>query len=221
MGGLLLAAGAIQYVVAMAVTQLGWTTPYSLRHNDMSDLGAVYCGYSPAGSEMYLCSPWHVLFNVSVATMGVLLIASAILLFRDFPRHWATTVGFITFAVAGAGSVGVGLNPEDVRLPAHVVSAALAFFGGNLALLFIGAAMGRSDRWRKYQVYTIASGLFGLTAFGLFAAKAWGPVGMGGMERLIILPLLLWAVVVGVSLIRTPVPKERPNAAPDLAPGAG
>ena len=47
-GGLLWVVAAIQFVIGMIVTQLGWTTSYSLITNYISDLGAVNCGYWPA-----------------------------------------------------------------------------------------------------------------------------------------------------------------------------
>ena len=48
------------------------------------------------------------------------------------------------------------------------------------------------------------SGLVGLVAFVLFEAKTWGPLGVGGMERLIVAPVLLWALVAGIHLVRIP-----------------
>src|SRR5262249_42958112 len=48
-----------QFFVAQLAVQWSWTTPFSLKNNFISDLGNTACGFYPAGSTMYVCSPWH------------------------------------------------------------------------------------------------------------------------------------------------------------------
>ena len=38
-------------------------------------------------------------------------------------------------------------------------------------------------------------------ALGLFGLKAYGPLYVGGMERLVVAPVLLWAILVGVAVL--------------------
>lgn len=203
-GAILLLVGSVQFVIAMAITQLGWTVHYSLLTNYISDLGAVNCGYFPTTSAHYVCSPWHLVFDVSIVVMGVLLALAVLLIRTAFPPRGARSVGLGMLLLASIGAIGVGLFPEDVNGTAHVISAVLAFLLGNLALIVLGFAMFRDTRWDGFRAYTMFSGLIGLIALFLYLGHAWGPLGLGGMERLIIAPLLLWAVVVGIHLARIP-----------------
>lgn len=195
---------AVQFVVAMAVAQLGWTTPYSLDKNVMSDLGNTACGPWPTSSSHYVCSPWHLVFDGSVIVLGLLTILGVLLVRTAFPAKSSRSVGLGLLAISGLGSMGVGLFPENVHLGLHVIFALLAFVGGNLALLVLGFAMFRDTRWDGYRAYTIFSGLVGLVALILYVAGADLGLGAGGMERLIVAPFLLWMVVVGIHLLRIP-----------------
>jgi hypothetical membrane protein len=51
--------GAVQFLVANAVAQAARTTPYSLVHNNISDLGVVSCGVFDEEFPRYICSPLH------------------------------------------------------------------------------------------------------------------------------------------------------------------
>lgn len=206
-GAIVWLVGAVQFVAAMVVTQLAWTTPYSLSHNYISDLGNTACGLYAA---RYVCSPWHVVFDVSVALLGVLTILGVLLLPTAFPTRRSRTVGLGLFVVSGVGAVGVGLSPENVNLTVHSLSALLAFAGGSLALIVLGFAMLRDTRWAGYRAYSVLSGLVSLVAILLLGAGAygwggfWSDWGAGGIERTILAPILLWTVVVAVHLLRIP-----------------
>jgi hypothetical membrane protein len=203
-GAILLIVGAIQFVVAMAITQAGWTTPYSLLHNYISDLGAVNCGDFPVSSTHYVCSPWHLVFNISIIVLGLLVALGAVLIRSAFPPRGSRSLGLFLLMLAGLGSIGVGLSPEDVNLTVHSVSALLAFAAGNLALIVLAVAMLRDTRWDGFRAYSILSGLIGLVALVLFTEGIWGALGVGGMERLVAAPILLWSIVAGIHLARIP-----------------
>ncbi|HTP54018.1 MAG TPA: DUF998 domain-containing protein [Thermoplasmata archaeon] len=193
---------AVQFVVAMAVVELKWTTPYSLSKNVISDLGNTGCGAWPNATSPYVCSPWHVVFNVSIVVLGLLVILGVLLIRSAFPDRSSRSVGLGLLVLAGAGAIGVGVSPENVNLHVHSIAALLAFAGGNVALIVLGFAMFRDTRWDGYRSYTLFSGLIGAVALILFVTKVYAGLGMGGMERLIVAPLLLWMVVVSVHLLR-------------------
>lgn len=213
-GSLLLLIGALEFIAAMVVTQLGygssfdWGSSYSLKNNYISDLGAANCGpFSGAlggGSSHYACSPWHLVFNVGIVVLGLLLILAVLLLRTAFPARRSRTIGLGLLALAGVGSIGVGLFPEDVNITAHIVSSFLAFLPGSLALVVLGFAMFRDTRWDGFRAYTVLSGLVSLVALILFISGAYVGLGVGGMERLIVAPILLWSIVVGAHLVRIP-----------------
>jgi len=200
-GALLILAGSLIFIAGMIVTQLGWTTPYSLLHNYISDLGAVHC---QTWSHGYVCSPWHDVFNATIIVLGIFVILGVLLISSAFPPRGTRTVGLGLLAIAGLGSIGVGLFPEDVNLGAHTISAAIAFIAGNLGLIVLSLAMFRDTRWDGYRSFTLFLGLIGLVALVLFELKIWGALGVGGMERLIVAPLLLWMIVAAIHLLRVP-----------------
>jgi hypothetical membrane protein len=206
-GAWALAVGAGQFIVANIITQIGYGPSYSLSGNYISDLGAVHCGlFDGSGSYAghYACSPWHDVFNVSIVLMGLLLILGVILIQTAFPPRRTRMIGLGLLALAGIGSIGVGLSPEDVNITVHSISATIAFLAGGLALIVLGFAMFRDTRWDGFRLFSMVCGLVSIVALGLFASKNYVGLGVGGMERLIVAPILLWAIVVGIHLARIP-----------------
>ena len=213
-GAILWILGALEFIVGMAVTQIGYGSSYSLTNNYISDLGAVYCGLWKGRD---ICSPWHDVFNVSAVLLGLFLILGTILVRTGFPPRGTRTVGLGLLIIAGLGSIGVGLSPEDVNLTVHSISAASAFVGAGLALLVLGVAMFRDTRWDGFRAYTMISGLIALVAFVLFTTGEFVGLGVGGMERLIVAPVLLWSLVAGVHLVR--IPTYAPRGLAGVRPG--
>ena len=223
-GAVLWIVGVVAFLVAQVVVQLAWDAhagnpAYSLTQNYISDYGAVHCG--TIGGH-YVCSPLHVVFNGAIIAMGLLLIFGVLLLPTAFPARSSRRIGLGLLLAAGIGAIGVGLFPEDVNLSAHYVSALLAFAAGNAALLILALVMFRDTRWDGYRAYTFLSGVVGFVALGLFGAKAytwgggWALWGVGGMERVIVAPILLWAVLIAVHLlrIRSFVPRALEKSSP-------
>jgi hypothetical membrane protein len=211
--GLWLAAALI-FVVAMAVVQIAWSAPpaYSLKNNYISDLGNTGCGPWPSSTSGRVCSPWHDVFNAAVIVLGVLLPFGAILARTAFPKRRSSAIGLGLIAIAGLGAILVGFSPENVNLTVHTLGAGLAFVGGNLALVVLGFAMFRDTRWDGYRAYSLLSGVVGLVAVLLWETKAYLGLGLGGMERLIVAPLVLWLIVSSVHLLR--VPQYAPHTIP-------
>lgn len=206
-GAIVLIVAVVQFVVAMVITQIGYGATYSLSQNYISDLGAVHCS-TFAGTHgyagRYVCSPWHDVFNISAILLGLLVVLATILIRTAFRARGSRTVGLALLAASGLGAVGVGFAPEDVNLTVHLASAGVAFAGGGLALIVLGFAMFRDTRWDGFRAYSVLSGFIGLIAIILFESGTTLGLGPGGMERLIIAPVLLWAVVVGIHLVRIP-----------------
>ncbi len=97
--------------------------------------------------------------------------------------------------------MGVGLSPEYVNLTVHTASAGVALRFANLGVLALRTAWLRLPRGLAWGTYSIASGLVGLLALVLFERKAHGPLYGGGMERLVVAPVHLWAVLLGAAVL--------------------
>jgi hypothetical membrane protein len=192
-GAALWVAATVQFVAAMIAVQLRWGRSYSLSGNYISDLGNT------------ALSPWHDVFNASVIVFGLLVVLGAIMVKSAFPSRRSATIGLTFVALAGIGAIGVGASPENVSpTVAHSIFSLIAFVFAGLALIVLGVAMFRDTRWDGYRAYTMFSGLVVLVALSLFVADIYPGLGPGGMERLIVAPALLWAVVAGVHLLRVP-----------------
>ena len=188
-GGLLLLVGSLQFIAALIVLQIGFPG-YSIFNNVISDLG---------NTEL---SPWWPLFTVSTVLLGAFIISAAVEIRSSFQAGPARMVGLALLIITGIGSIGVGLDPENVRSRIHVLSAGLAFIGGNLALIVLAMAMRGLHPWRRFRVFSVVLGVIGLVALGLLEAGLYGALGKGGMERLVALPLIVWGIVVGIHLVR-------------------
>lgn len=203
-GGLFWILGAVQFVIAMVIVQLAWTTPYNLAENAISDLGAVHCAENAMGTS-YVCSPLHVVFNVSIILFGLLIAAGVILVRPALPQGRIATAATLVLVVAGAGAAMVGFFPEDVQGLAHSLGALLAFVGAASALTLFGVSMWGRPTWSGYCLLSFACGIAsGGTIVASNIREQWGPLGFGGLERLIVAPALLWLVIVGLRLVRLP-----------------
>ncbi|MGI0054560.1 MAG: DUF998 domain-containing protein [Thermoplasmata archaeon] len=211
-GAILWIVGVVQFFVAMIVVQLAWTAPYSLAQNYISDLGNTACG--PYGAR-YVCSPIYYVFNASIIALGILLILGTILVRSAFPSKFTSRAGLVLFALAGLGAAGVGLSPENVNNAVHSASAVLAFAGGTVAVLLFATAFGRRSRWGTgFWAYSVLLGATSLGGWGLVVLAAahvgnlGATVGLGGIERIVGFPVMIWGLIFGfqLALARAPAP---------------
>ncbi|WP_329203318.1 MULTISPECIES: hypothetical protein [unclassified Streptomyces] len=143
--------------------------------------------------------------NVSFVALGMLLAVGVALTGGALLRRGRVApVARLLLAGAGVGFVLAGLAPADINENQHVLGALFIMAVGNIGLIVTGFGMAEHVpiplRWG-----TIVLGAMAITAFGLFLSDHYLGLGMGGMERAAVLPLLLWALTVGVRglLLRT------------------
>ncbi len=187
LAGLLFFVGAAQFLTAMMIGEAIWPG-YNVGTNAISALGT--------GSTA-------VLFNVSVFLVGALSAVASYLFHRTHGKRVVTAL----LLLSGVGAMGVGIFPETVPGP-HGVSALMAFLFGGLAAI----AVYRLEPF-PLNVLSIVLGALGLVSLGLFLSGTYGPPGFGGMERMIVYPVLLWEVAFGGYLM------AGRDAGPSAAPG--
>ncbi len=183
---------SLQYFITMTIVGMFWPTHYSLLANTISDLGNTACGVYDG---RYVCSPLHAWMNASFIVLGATMVAGSGLIYQEFRKSSYSKLGFGLMAAAGAGTVIVGIFAENTISSLHEFGAALPFVLGNVSLLVLGLALDL-PRWLK--IYTLATGLLSLVAFGLFASHIYLGIGIGGMERLAAHPQTLWLIVFGL-----------------------
>jgi hypothetical membrane protein len=185
------------YFVGQIVAQAAWTTPYSLIDSRVSDLGSTACGRTVANS--FICSPLHAVMNATFVLTGVLILVGLFLTRTTWPRRRLTTWGLVLLGVAGAGTILVGLSPENVNVLLHIVGA-LNIPAGNVAMILLGLAIWR-DRpgMARFSVVAGVVGLLGMLAgpFLVILTRHGG----GLAERIALYPLIIWLIVCGLAVL--------------------
>jgi len=102
-------------------------------------------------------------------------------------------------ALSGVGTILVGLFPENTVAPLHILGAGLAFVLGNMGMITIGASSHRVPK--ILRLATITAGVVGLVALVLFVLGFYGPLGVGGMERIVAYPQSIWMISVGAYVL--------------------
>lgn len=192
-GGLLLVFASVQFVAAMALVQTRYPG-YSLSANYISDLGGA-------------SSPWALVFDGSVILLGAVTLLGLLLVVSVFDRGSYRLGGISILLVAAVGAVGVGVFPETTHVlngNAHAIVSAVTFIGGSLGLVVLSGAMRSGPHWRYSRPFTLSCGLVAAVASVAFLLNAYAALGPGGMERLIVAPLLLWMAAEGVHIARMP-----------------
>jgi len=185
------------YFVGQGIAQAAWRTPYSLIDNRVSDLGSTTCGTMVANT--YICSPLHAVMDFTFVLTGGLTLVGLFLTWSIWPRRRLASWGLVLLGVAGAGTILIGLSPENVNVFVHLVGA-LNIPAGNVAMILLGLAIWRDQRGMAwFSVLAGVVGLLGILA-GPFLVILTGHGG-GLAERIALYPLIIWLIVFGVSLV--------------------
>lgn len=199
----------LQYFAAEAAVIGAWAGPaaYDLRTGYISDLGALSCGVYDGRQ---VCSPLNWLMNASFVVQGLGMLLGAVLLtsgllcvaaradLRVQPRRrpWlaAAWVRILTGA-AGAGTVIVGLVPEDAGSNWHFVGAVVYFLAGAAGLLLLGILWLRKTAFAWFILACGAVSLAALVTGGLTRMDVPEP---GTLERLMGYPVTVGVATAGL-----------------------
>jgi hypothetical membrane protein len=173
--GALLFAGAVQFLIGLVIAEALYPN-YSVSGNYISDLGV--------GSTALI-------FNASVFLLGLIVVAGAYFIQHAFKFR----VLFVILILTGVGAMMVGLFPETAGVMHSVASLITFLFGG------LSAVVSYKVEKPPFSYLSVVLGAMGLVALGLFASGNYLGLGVGGMERMIAHPVLLWAVGFGGHLI--------------------
>ena len=193
LAGVLLAAAGVAVMMGIITGEALYPAPYDTTANTISDLG----GTMPSEGGVVL-QPSAAIFDATMLVAGALVVLGAYFVHCAFGR-WGTT---IPLALFGIGALGVGVFPGNVPV-AHPIFAMVAFFSGGMA-----AILSYMITRPPFGYVAAALGVVSLvcTVLGLFFLD-WGFVaalGVGGIERWIVYPAVLWLVVFGGYLMGQP-----------------
>nr|WP_239640381.1 DUF998 domain-containing protein [Halogeometricum pallidum] len=168
---------------------------------------AMVPGYdfrAAAISDLGVFPETALLFNVSLVVVGVCNLLGGYFLYRAHGKRWLLAI----FALAGIGAIGAGLFPLNTG-GIHGLAALLAFVFFNVQA--IGSGTYLRGIMRALSVLVGALGLVFVVLMALGDAgnaAAFGSIGHGGTERMIVYPVMLWMVAFGGYLLEK---SERPS----------
>jgi hypothetical membrane protein len=197
--GIAIFVGAVQFSFSLILSEIVYSTSgplntsgsgnttgyiYSVANNYVSDLGANCRTTCTAVPSAYL-------FDISIALLGLLILVGAYYLNRAY--HWRPVT--IVIAVAGIGALGVGLFPETTGVWHSLFSLVVFLFTGLTAVL--------TARFQKKPMsyFSVILGLVTLAALVLYIGGEYVGLGPGGMERMVVYPVLVWSLGFGGHLM--------------------
>lgn len=189
-GALLFLAGAGGFMGIITAESL-YPGDYTTGGSMISDLG----GTEPPNS--IVLRPSAAIFNATMIVTGILLIAGCACLYA---AQWRKSLT-VPLALFGIGAVGVGVFPGNTGGP-HDLFAQLTFISGGVAAILSYGSLAGPLRYIAAALGAIA--LVNLGAY-LVLQEAWfvAGLGLGGLERWIAYPVLLWLVGLGGYLMGT------------------
>ena len=198
-GGLLLIAGAT-IVMGIVTAEALYTDPYNARM-EISDLGASEAGV--------ILQPSATIFNLTMLVAGAMIIAGSWFAHRAPHRRTAT----IPTGLLGIGVLGVGIFPGNIH-PQHPLLAFAAFVAGGLAVLLSAKVTPQPLR----AIFAVMGAIsLAFTLCSVFLLE-WGPIarlGLGGVERWMVYPILLWLVGFGGYLTTSQTAEVAEPSRPD------
>jgi len=131
------------------------------------------------------------LFNSTIFVFGVLILISAYLMLNIHMDRYFT----LLLCVTGAGALLVGLIPVTYGL-LHIIVAGVVFVSAGFC-----AISGYNVFRGPFALLSPIFGCITLIATGLFALNIYIGLDIGGMERMIVYPLIIWALGAGAYLM--------------------
>lgn len=182
--GIIMIVSFVQFFMAINLAETQFPG-YSTTKNTLSDLAGSMPPVEPAAT----------IFNVSIILAGILAIIAVILILKSGGCRLFSS----SLILSSLGAIGVGLFPGYTG-SIHLFFAMMTFIFGSLALLF-------SYRLGINIPMVIVSMIMGLFSLGIIISLlTWGygignPVvallGVGGTERFIVYPYVLYLIALG------------------------
>lgn len=169
--GTLLLFGSVQFLLLLVIAEALYPG-YSISENYISNLGV---------------GPTSLIFNSSVFLLGVTAVASAYFVQRTFNFKLFSAFLILT----GIGAMGVGVFTENAGEILFIASLITYVFGG------LAAVVSYKLQDPPLSYFSILLGAITFVAFVLFTSGIYLGLGVGGMQRMVAYPVLLWAVSFG------------------------
>ncbi|MFC5366530.1 DUF998 domain-containing protein [Salinirubrum litoreum] len=196
--GLLLFAFGLVTIMGI-ITAEAFYPGYNAGVQEISDLGATV----PPNSV--ILQPSATIFNTTMLVAGLLVLGATYFLHRAYRDRPLTAV----FALLSVGLLGVGVF-DGSEVPMHGLFALLTFTTGGLAALVASRVVPRTFRYASLAVggfvLLLLASVMGFGIAGITHPMA--PLGLGGVERFVAYPVVLWLLAFGGYLLAGPAESE-------------
>ena len=188
-------AGALFFIagtlILLGIVTAEATYPgYSVSQNYISDSGGARNGA--------IMQPAAATLDTTLVVGGLLIIGGAYAIHRALDKRVFPSALPLLIALAGIGSVGVGVFNETFDI-IHWLLSALTFIAGGFAAI---AAFSQLNA--PFRYFSVILGITALVfAIGPNIAPAVAFLGVGWAERWVVYPLVLWLIGFGGYLMGT------------------
>lgn len=190
LAGTLLLLGSIQFTILLMISEAIYPN-YSISTNFISDLGVWG-------------EPSALMFNSSIILLGLLGIIGSYFVKKTF------NLGKVAYllTLGSLGSLLVGFFPENAFLIGdlpliHIIAAFLTFIMNAAAA--IAACTYTKSPFRIFSIILGVVSLVSLVFLTLFLTTGGNSgIGLGGIERMVVYPTLLWSICFGGYLLSLP-----------------
>jgi hypothetical membrane protein len=184
LGGGFLFLGGATILMGIITAEALYPGAFSTGANEISDLG----GTRPPNSVVL--QPSATIFDVSMALVGILTIAGSWFVHRAYGR-WSVTT---PMAILGVGALGVALFPGYTGDP-HAIFSMVTFVSGGIAAISAARVTDAPFRYLSAGLGIVA--LVTLVSTFVGDASPLSPLGIGGIERWIAYPVVMWLIAFG------------------------
>jgi hypothetical membrane protein len=182
-GLLLFLAGSIA-LMGIITAEVFYPSGYTTFNSEISDLGAT----KPPNSLIY--QPSATIFNITMLISGLMALMATFFQHRYFNQLLFT----IPLSLFGLGLVGIGIFAGD-KIPYHGIFSLLTFISGGLSAIM------------SFKIVSAPFKFIGII-FGAISLMTWFAVvfapniivpfiGLGGTERWLVYPIVLWITGLG------------------------
>jgi hypothetical membrane protein len=186
--GLTLFLGTVQFAIGLTIAEIVYPN-YSVAANYISDLG-VGTAAAP-------------IFDGSIILLGALLVLCSWFVLRAYHDRLL----MVALAVAGIGAAGVGIFTEGSPFGLHSAFSLVTFVSAALATIFAFRVVHAPLRY-----LSVVFGVVSFAALGLYVTSNYLGLGAGGMERMIVWPVLVWGIGFGGYLLGMTSPSPGASA---------
>lgn len=199
--GLLLLVGSIQFILGVVAGEATYPG-YSTSQNTLSDMSGSCPSIDPNNPMQCVGSvvmqPSATIFSTIVFVIGLGTAVSGYFVHKTLGGLLAPALLIIT----GIGAMGVGVFPGNAGI-AHGIFAMVTFVAGGAAAVASYRILRES---RAMQYVSVALGSISLVSlalviFGGNESVFMQTFGIGGTERLVAYPVVMWLIALGGYLI--------------------